>query len=177
MTSILEKILQGDREAVVVFYKTYSPQLLRYLYKKLPTVEDAEEVLNDTFFAAIDELSFFQEKSSVKTWIFKIAHNKIVDFYRKKKIKSVFLSQLPLFEIITSEIDTPEFQFEKDKLRDRLEKAFTTISEQYRKILKLHYEEKIPVKELSLILDLSFKATESLLFRARKSFRLAYERA
>lgn len=177
MAGVVEKILQGDREAVVSFYKSYSPQLLRYLRKKLPSEEDAEEVLNDTFFAAIDELSFFEAKSSVKTWLFKIANNKTVDFYRKRKIKSIMLSQLPLLEILASEIDTPEFNFEKEKIRERIEKAFLSISSQYRKILHLHYEEKIPVRELAKVFDLSFKATESLLFRARRSFRLAYERA
>ena len=177
MASLMDKILQGDHEAIVAFYKTYSPQLLKYLQKKLPSKEDAEEILNDIFLAAIDELAFFEKKSSIKTWVFKIARNKLVDFYRKRKIKSVLLSQTPFLEIIANEINQPEFQFEKNKIRDRIEKAFYNISLHYQKILHLHYEEHISVKELAIILDLSFKATESLLFRARKSFRLAYERA
>ena len=177
MTSLINKILQGDSEAIVAFYKTYSPQLYRYLRKKLPNKEDAEEVLNDIFLAAIDELAFFEKKSSIKTWFFKIARNKVVDFYRKRKIKSVLLSQAPFLEIIANEISQPEFQFEKNKICDRIDKAFHNISLQYQKILHLHYEDHMPVKELAIIFNLSFKATESLLFRARKSFRLAYERA
>lgn len=177
MASLIERILKGDSEAIIIFYKTYSPQLLKYLQKKLPNKEDAEEVLNDIFLAAIDELAFFKKESSIKTWLFKIARNKIVDFYRKRKIKSVLLSQAPFLEIIANEINQPEFQFEKNKVRNRIEKAFYNISLQYQKILHLHYEEHIPVKELAIIFNLSFKATESLLFRARRSFRLAYERA
>ncbi len=177
MTSILDRILQGDSDAVVAFYKINSPKLLSFLRRKLPCKEDAEEVLNDIFFAAIDELHLFQEKSSVTTWLFKIAHNKVADFYRKRKIKSVLLSQAPFLEIIAAEIQQPEFQFEKDKIRDKIEKAFLEISLQYQKILHLHYEDKIPVKELAPIFNLSFKATESLLFRARRRFQIAYERA
>ncbi|MBU4016476.1 hypothetical protein KKF69_03280 [Patescibacteria group bacterium] len=60
MVRILDRILQGDGNAVVEFYKIYSPSLLRYLRKKLPRKEDAEEVLNDIFFAAIDELHLFR---------------------------------------------------------------------------------------------------------------------
>ena len=177
MVSIIDRILKGDSEAIAEFYRTYSPELIRYLRKKLPSREDAEEVLNDVFFAAIDELAFFKEKSSIKTWFFKIARNKVVDFYRKRKIKSVLLSQAPFLEIIANEISQPEFQFEKNKIRDRIEKAFYNISLQYQKILQMHYEEHVTVKELAVIFNLSFKATESLLFRARRSFRLAYERA
>lgn len=177
MVRILDRILQGDSNAVVEFYKIYSPRLLRYLHNKLPRKEDAEEILNDIFFAAIDELHLFREKSDINTWIFRIARNKIADFYRKRKIKSVLLSQVPFLEIIANEISQPEFQFEKNKIRDRIEKAFNSISIQYQKILHLHYEEKISVKELAVIFNLSFKATESMLFRARRCFRLAYERA
>jgi RNA polymerase sigma-70 factor (ECF subfamily) len=177
MIRILDRILQGDGDAVVEFYKINSPKLLRFLRKKLPGKEDAEEVLNDVFLAAIDELSFFREESNLTTWLFKIAHNKVADFYRKRKIKSVLLSQVPFLEIIANEIAQPEFQFEKNKIRDRIEKAFNSISIQYQKILHLHYEEKIPVKELAMIFNLSFKATESMLFRARRCFRQAYERA
>lgn len=177
MTKVIDKILAGDHEAVVEFYKIYSPKLLRYLRHKVPYSEDAEELLNDIFFAAIDELSFFQNKSSVNTWLFKIARNKIADFYRKRKIKSVLLSQVPFLEIFATEIENPEFQFEKNKIRDRIEKAYHNISSNYQNILHLHYEDKIPVKELALILNLSFKATESLLYRARRRFQQAYERA
>lgn len=177
MVRILDRILQGDGNAVVEFYNINSPRLLRYLQKKLPRKEDAEEVLNDIFFAAIDELPLFREKSNINTWLFKIARNKIADFYRKRKIKSVLLSQAPFLEIIANEIAQPEFQFEKNKIRDRVEKAFSSISSRYQKILHLHYEEGVPVKELAVIFNLSFKATESMLFRARRCFRLAYERA
>lgn len=177
MVRLLERLLKGDSDAVASFYRSNSPKLLRFLRTRLPNREDAEEVLNDVFLAAIDELPFFRKESNLTTWLFKIAQNKVVDFYRKKKIKSVLLSQAPFLEILAHELHQPEFQFEKDKARDKIEKAFLSISIQYQKILRLHYEDKIPVKELANIFNLSFKATESLLFRARRQFRLAYERA
>lgn len=177
MRSLILGVKQGDPEAVKEFYQKYSPGILNLLKSRLRHAEDAEEILNDVFLAAIDELHFFRGDSSINTWLYRIASNKIIDFYRKKKIKSVILSQAPFLEIIANEFHQPEFQFEKDKIRDKIEKAFINISEKYRKILKLHYEDQIPVKELAEIFALSFKATESLLFRARKSFLLAYERA
>jgi len=177
VATFIENIIAGDSQAVVEFYKIYSPKILSYLQKRLPTNEDAQEVTNDVFLAAIDSLSMLEKNKNLQAWLYKIAHNKTVDYYRKRKIKSILLSQVPYLEIVAAEINQPEFQFEKNKIRDKIEFAFRSLPELYRKILKLHYEEKISVKELAIILNLSFKATESLLFRARQSFKLAYERA
>ena len=174
--SFIKRILAGDSEAVIEFYKSYSPKILSYLSKKLPHLEDAQEITNDVFLEAIDSLSFLQKEKNVSAWLYRIAHNKMVDFYRKRKIKSILLSQLPFLQIVASEINQPEFQFEKNKIRDNIEFALSSLSTKYQKILKLHYEENVQVKMLAKIFNLSFKATESLLFRARQSFKLAYVR-
>ena len=174
--SFVKRILAGDSKAVIEFYKSYSPKILSYLSKKLSHFEDAQEITNDVFLEAIDSLSFLQKEKNVSAWLYKIAHNKMVDFYRKRKIKSILLSQLPFLQIVASEINQPEFQFEKNKIRDNIEFALRSLSAKYQKILRPHYEENVPVKMLAKIFNLSFKATESLLFRARQSFRLAYQR-
>lgn len=175
--SFIKRILAGDSKAVIELYKSYSPKILSYLVKKLPRLEDAQELTNDVFLEAIDSLSFLEKEKNINSWLYKIAHNKMVDFYRKRKIKSILLSNMPFLEIVANEINQPEFQFEKNKIRDRIEFAFSNLSQKYRKILTLHYEENISVKRLSKIFNLSFKATESLLFRARQSFKLAYARS
>lgn len=175
--SFIKRILNGDSKAVVEFYKSYSPKILSYLAKKLPRIEDAQELTNDVFLEAIDSLSILRKEQSTMSWLYRIAHNKMVDYYRKRKIKSILLSQIPFLQIVASKINQPEFQYEKNKIRDSIELAFHSLSIKYQKILRLHYEENVPVKTLAKIFDLSFKATESLLFRARQSFRLAYERA
>jgi RNA polymerase sigma-70 factor (ECF subfamily) len=174
--SFISRVLAGDSKAVILFYKSYSPRILSYLSRKLPRAEDAQELTNDVFLEAIDSLTLLRKENNVSAWLYGIAHNKMVDFYRKKKIKSILLSQMPFLQIVANEMSQPEFQFEKNKIRDGIETALHEISEKYRKILRLHYEEGLPIKEIAVILNLSFKAAESLLFRARQSFRLAYAR-
>ncbi|MBF8249975.1 MAG: sigma-70 family polymerase sigma factor [Candidatus Levybacteria bacterium] len=176
-SSFIKRILTGDSKAVIQFYKSYSPKILAYLSKKLPRREDAQEIVNDVFLEAIDSLAMLRKEESTLSWLYRIAHNKMVDFYRKRKIKSILLSQAPFLQIVAAEINQPEFQFEKNKIRDNIELALHNLSAKYQKILRLHYEENVPVKVLAGIFNLSFKATESLLFRARQSFKLAYERA
>jgi RNA polymerase sigma-70 factor (ECF subfamily) len=176
MTTLVDGIIHGDKHSIVELYHLYSPKISMYLKNRLPRPEDAQEVLNDVFFDAIDSITLLKKKENLSSWLYRIAHNKVVDFYRKKKIKSVLLSQVPFLEIIAQEIHQPEFQFEKNKIKERIEKTLSSLSKQYKEILSLHYEQKVPVKDLALRFNLSFKATESLLFRARMSFKKIYER-
>jgi RNA polymerase sigma-70 factor (ECF subfamily) len=177
MKSLVKRIISGDQQSVIEFYKLYSPKILLYLLKRLPREEDAEEILNDVFLDAIDSMSILKKDNNLQAWLYQIAHYKTVNYYRKRKIKSLLLSQIPYLEIVDSEVHQPEFQFEKDKIRDKIESAFKSLPDLYRKVLKLRYEDRISVKEIAVLLELSFKATESLIFRARQSFRMAYERA
>ncbi len=101
----------------------------------------------------------------------------MVDYYRKKKINTLVLSKILYLELVAEEISQPEFQFEKNRIRDTIEQTLYKLSGQYRTILQMHYEFDLSVKEVAIQLKLSFKATESLLFRARKAFQKAYERA
>lgn len=177
MLTSLQKIIQGDKKETYKFYKTYSPKILSYLTKRLPSRHDAQEIMHDVFLEAIDALPLLRNETAVLSWLYKIARNKIVDFYRKRKIKTILLSQLPFLELMSQEIYQPEFQFEKKRIREKIEMTFNLIPFHYQKVLRLHYENNVRVKDLALIFKLSCKATESLLFRARKSFREAYERA
>lgn len=175
--SLVYRVKKGDPQAVTDFYKLYSPKISSYLTGKLPSEEDAQEALNDVFLEAIDSLHLLQNEKNLQAWLFRIAHNKMVDYYRKRKIKSLLLSQIPYLEIIDKEVHQPEFQFEKDRVRDKIEQTLFGLAPNHQKILRLHYEEQMSVKDIAPVLNLSFKATESLLFRARKNFQLAYDRS
>ena len=172
---IVEKILQGDPHAVETFYTQYSLGILKYLKQKLPKEEDAQEVLNDVFLDAIDELPTLKQQENLKAWLYQIAHHKVVNFYRKQKIKSLFFSQFPYLKIVDEHVNQPEFQLEKEEVKIRLQLALEKLSQKYQQILRMHYIEELPIKIIALQLNLSFKATESRLYRARMQFIKYYE--
>lgn len=176
MSSLIEKVVQGDKTAILEFYRAFAQKIHTYLKRRLPKDEDAQEILNDVFLDALDALPLLKDKSNVQAWLYRIARNKTVDFYRKRKIKSVLFSQVPYLEFAASKMAEPEFQFEKNKIRNKIEHTMDKLSGQYKKILRLHYEDGVKVKDIAVILNLSFKATESLLFRARMGFKKTYER-
>ena len=170
MTHIVDSVLQGDAGAVEAFYHLYAPGILRYLKQKLSKEEDAQEILNDVFLDAIDGLPTLTKQTNVKAWLYQIAHHKMVNFYRKQKIKSLLFSQFPYLKIIDEEVHQPEFLLEKKEVKIRLQIALEKLSQKYQQILRMHYIEDMPVKIISVRLNLSFKATESRLYRARQQF-------
>lgn len=176
MTSFIEQMLAGDPQAVELFYKTYSKGIFNFLKKKLPREEDAQEILNDVFLDAVEALPTVREHTFLQTWLYKIAQNKVANFYRKRKLKSFLFSQFSYLKIIAQEIDEPEFQYEKQELLLKLKMTLHNLSDKYQQILSLHYEEAMPIKQIALELSLSPKATESLLYRARQQFKKDYER-
>lgn len=176
MEERIDKIRSGDKEEIRAFYREFAPRISRFLSRKVPQ-EDAKEILNDVFFDAIDQLPLLKNTDNIQAWLYKIAHNKSVDYYRKKRIKSLLLSQVPYLDLVAKEFEEPEFILEKNRIKERIEKAMQMISVKYAIILRMHYEDGMRIKEIAVSLNLTPKACESLLFRARVGFIKAYERA
>ncbi len=176
MDTFIQKMKQGDTVAVAHFYKQFSPKIRHFIVSRIPKDTDAEDFVQEIFFEAIDTIAFLRNENHISTWLYSIAKNKIADFYRRRKIKQVVLSEMPFLQLVDTEVHEPEFIFEKNRIRDDIEKAFAMLPKNYQLVLRLHYEENLPIRQIATIIHLSAKATESLLFRARRKFDLAYER-
>jgi RNA polymerase sigma-70 factor (ECF subfamily) len=174
MEQIVQEVLRGQKGAATIFYREYAPKLRRYLLSKLPEGE-VEEILQDTFLSAFDSLALYRGESNVSTWLISIARHEVADFYRKKYVRAVVEKTAPLFENMVSEILSPEFEWEKKKVEKRFFSAYRGLSKQYQDVLSYKYELSMSVKEIAERMELSFKATESLLFRARMAFKEEYE--
>ena len=174
MEQIVEEVLHGERGAATRFYKTYAPAVRRYLLAKLPDEHTVANILQDVFLSAFDSLALYRGDSSVSTWLYSIARHEVADFYRKQYVRKVIERTSPLFENIVSEVLSPEFTLRKKKLRAKFMGAYTGLSRDYQDILSDRYELGMSVKEIAAKMELSFKATESLLYRARKAFAVAY---
>lgn len=167
-------VLSGKKGAATSFYSEYAPKLRRYLNSKLPDNE-VEEILQDTFLSAFDSLSLYRGESTVSTWLISIARHEVADFYRKRYVREVVEKTAPLFENMVSEILSPEFEWKKKKIEKKFFATYKHLTKQYQDVLSFRYELSMSVKEIAEKMDLSFKATESLLYRARIAFREDYE--
>ena len=171
---IVERILKGDEKTLLVFYRHFQKSLASYIRKKVENEADVEEILQDTLFATLEGLRDFSFRSSLFTFICSIANHKVIDFYRRKKIRKIFFSASTEVEMLLSTLFGPEDQLSDQLLRQKIEETFRKIAPRYEKVLKLKYIYGYSVSEVAGKLSISFKSAESQLFRARKAFVEAY---
>ncbi len=173
--SIIEKIKKRDEKALFLFYQEYKKPLYNFILRSIKDKDDADEILQDSFFSFIEALRDFRGQSSLKTFLYSIAKNKVIDKIRKKKIKRLLFSHLPqgLIESMASILMDDEL--DKKILAKNIESVFSKLPNDYATVLRLKYKEGYKVAEIAELVKLSFKATESLIFRARKAFLIAYQ--
>ncbi len=175
MDSLITEVLVGKKGAPTRFYHVHAGKVRSYLRGRLASEADVEDILQDTFLSAFDSLPLYRGESSVITWLLSIARHEVADFYRKRYVRAAIEKTVPLFEDTLLSVDTPEFALQKKHLQHQFARAYRSLSKQYREILCLRFELGLSVREVSVRMNLSFKATESLLYRARQAFATAYD--
>ena len=169
-TNLIPKILARDRRALLEFYRRYAPKLSRFIAGKVANPADAEEVLQDTLFAFLEAIRDFQGQCTVQTFLFSICQHKVIDYYRKKKLKHAVFSQMPQLEAIISPIISPEEELDATLVKEKIHAVLGHLLPRHRQILMLKYLDGLSVAQIAKHLAMTFKSVESQLFRARKAF-------
>ncbi len=167
---LIEKILYRDKRALHTLYQTHVPKLTSFINGKVANPHDAEEIIQDTLFAFLEALRDFHGNCAISTFLFSIAKHKVIDYYRRKKLRHLVFSQAPYLEELVSPILNPEEELDGVMLKEKLKRAFSLILPRYRLVLQLKYLDDASVLEISKQCAWTLKKTESLLFRARKAF-------
>ena len=167
---LLEKIIKKDEKALFYVYKKFQPSIFNYVKSQINNYQTAEELTQDIFIDFIEALRDFRFQSSLKTFLFSIARHKIVDQIRKKKIKNILFSRLPSYIVESLKVVFIDEEIDKKELKEKITTILESLPNDYQLVLRLKYMEEIKIKEIADKLKMNFKATESLLFRARKSF-------
>jgi RNA polymerase sigma-70 factor (ECF subfamily) len=167
--------LRNKREAAE-FYRTYRPKLLFLVRSKITNPHEAEDVVQDTLFAFLESRRDFHGECQISTFLFSICRHKIVDYYRKKKIKQIVFSRAPEIEDILSPLLGPEDALDAVLLKEKLNTTLRKLLPQYAYILHARYILNMPIDDIAKKLTTTIKSVEMTLFRARKAFIRAYEK-
>lgn len=157
------------------WYQKYQTRIKNYLSTKIDDDGVVEEITNDVFLAGYNNKNSFKGESSEYTWLFSIAKHKVIDYYRKKKIKTILFSACPVFEDIADKALTPERDCLKNELKSEIKKTFSEIGKGYKKMLRLKYVEGWSIEEIAKKTKLTVKAVESKLMRAKVKFRKKWD--
>jgi RNA polymerase sigma factor (sigma-70 family) len=168
--ALIGKILSRDRHALSVFYRRYTPKLTALIRMKVRNPSDAEEILQDTLFGFLEAIRDFQGASSIQTFLFAICNHKIIDYYRRKKLKQIVFSQTPNLEALVSPLLNPEQELDTVMLKEKISNVLEGILPHYRQMIIWKYMDNLTVSEIAHNLAVTLKGAESQLFRARKAF-------
>ncbi len=174
----LARVVAGDYDAFEELVEKYQGRIFRHLRKMVGDKQVAEDLLQETFFAAYKGLNRFAGASSFSTWLFRIATNAALMHLRKHHPDSIEYddeiktrTDLPFFTSSTEFCSTPLEILLSDEGRRKIEEAIDDLPVLYRSVMVLRDVEGFSLEEVSKIMDSSVAAVKSRLHRARNSVR------
>lgn len=144
--------------------------LTLFLYGFVKDAEDAEELMLDTFAAAISENARFKGESSFKNWLYAIGRNRAVSFLRKKRF-----SLVPIQEDSAKTSLEPALELIREEDKRRLYQAIEQLEPQYRQVLILVYMEDMTSEEVAAIMRKTKKQVYNLTFRGKEALKKILE--
>ena len=170
----------GDFASFTTLIETYQPKIFGLALKMAKNREDAEDIFQETFLKAVDNIQKFRAESSFGTWLYTIAINVIRARYGKENKKEL----LPLEEYMPVkhgdhatvspdlfDWNDPLSQLTNDEVRARIKAALMELPVKYRLPFLLRYDQEMSVQEVADTLKLSLAATKSRILRARMAMR------
>ena len=134
-------------------YEEYHLKVLRYIQSKVNDYYLAEDLCSDVFVKVYEKIdSFDEDKSSISTWIFTITKNKLIDYYRTRKV-TVEIPETLVYE--------EDEKIDSDML-ETLAKALEKLDARSRKLIVLHYYEGLSVKDIAERLNISYSYAKIL---------------
>lgn len=156
-----------DKNAFGVLYNHYFQHILNFIKPKVDSVETAEDICSSVFKKAFESMSSFKWQGiSFSSWLYRIARNSIIDYYRSKK------EHLPLEEaLIASHEKSPEEQFEANTFEESIKNLIEALPEKERKIIYMKFFEGYTNKTISNLLNLSETNVSTIVYRAIAKLR------
>lgn len=143
-----------QRSAFNQLVKQYGEMLYRQIRRMVLSHDDANDVLQNTFIKAWQGLSSFEGRSSLSSWLYRIAVNEALGFLRKKKQQYSLSDEGGEGASVAAGLMADNF-FDGDETAAQLQQAIAELPDVQRTVFQLRYFENIPYSEISKMLNTS----------------------
>lgn len=158
---------QGDKESFGILYEHFLHELYKYVFFKVEKV-DAQDICEEIFVKIWFKIKKYDNEGNFRAWMYKIATNYIIDYYRKNKdIRNISL------EDIKFEFDDNLYLSQNQKSLHiyYIKKALEYLKPQYKDIIILHYINDLDIPEIAKILDKNENNVRVMLHRALNNLK------
>jgi RNA polymerase sigma-70 factor (ECF subfamily) len=178
--AVAKRILAGDEQAFRELFNSFFPRLYRFAAARLDGDEEAaSDVVQQTFCKALEGLDSYRGEAALYTWFCQICRNVLVDHCRstnRRNHSEVLFedhtSIRAVLEAMTGPVtDRPETAAWQSDVQRFVQATIDILPAHYGDILEWKYVEGLAVKQIAAKLNVSAKAAESTLTRAREAFR------
>jgi RNA polymerase sigma-70 factor (ECF subfamily) len=171
-------ICKGDQSAYQAVVKEHLKPISHYAYRLLGNQKDTEDITQETFLKLwINAATWKPEKSKLTTWLHRITHNLCVDYLRKhSRVQTQDNFEEYLVDSSEETNDGNARFTQRDLCRDSekiriLDSALNQLPESQRSAIMLCTVQNFSNKEAAVIMDVSVKALESIIARAKRSLK------
>jgi RNA polymerase sigma factor (sigma-70 family) len=164
--AIVAKILSGNIQNFSVIVKSTEKLVTQILRKMTVNQDDQKDLVQDIYLKVYQNLSSFQFKSKLSTWIAKIAYNTTVNYLQKKRIPIIGIENT--IENNFKINDNPELATIKTETVEMLHAEIGKLPPLHKTLITLYHLEELPNKEIAEITNLPEGTIKSYLSRARK---------
>jgi RNA polymerase sigma-70 factor (ECF subfamily) len=169
--AIAAALQAGDIEAFTLLLERYEQKILRYGRRFLFDFREVEDVVQEVFLKAYQNIQSFDATRKFSSWLYRIAHNEFVNVLRKKGRSPIsFFDPETIFPHPQSK-EIPEKDFLDQETKAVLDKALEILPAKYQEPLILHYIEDIDYREIADILHLPVSTVGVRILRAKKLLR------
>lgn len=175
----LEALRSGDRTEFARLLEAYSGQIYRLGMKMLNNPQDAEDVLQETFIKAFNNIDRFEGRSKISTWLYRIASNEALMLLRKRKVQILSVDE-PLIgdddpaespQEIVDWCCLPEDELMSTESQAVLDRSVSQLPESLRVVFLLRDIEGLSTRETAEVLEMTETAVKTRLSRARMRLR------
>ena len=152
----------------------YETKISRYISRisKIPK-EDIEDITQDVFLSIYENLNSFNNDFSFSSWIYRIAHNKTINFWKKYAPEESTINLEDNIFIVEQSFNENSVIVDMELIENKelIEKVFQNMSKKYREVLILKFLENKNYREMSDILQKPMGSIATLINRAKKQFK------
>jgi RNA polymerase sigma-70 factor, ECF subfamily len=176
--ALVDAAAAGDRDARRALFERYREPAYRVAYRVTGRIEDALDVVQDSFISAFENLGRFQRDAGFKTWLLRIATNRALDLLRSRKVRLAApldgSEDHPLEPAAdgADELGGAVLQtLERAELRERLHRALESLPPDQRAVFALYAEGEMTYGQIAEVLGIPIGTVMSRLFHARRRLR------
>jgi RNA polymerase sigma-70 factor (ECF subfamily) len=156
---LVKNYMAGDENALSILINRHQSKIYGFIYSKISDRDISDDIFQDTFVKVIKTLksNSYNEEGKFLPWVMRIAHNLIIDHFRRNKKMPMFreTEEFSIFSIMTDHSLTVENQMISDQVQEDLKKIIEELPEDQKEVLIMRIYQDLSFKEISELTGVS----------------------